>query len=157
MILDGLLSFNTVGTPQAITATAASDNVLDLKVGRDIGVGDDPAMKLAIYVTTTFTAGGAATLTIQAQGAPDNAGVPGTYVTYAESRAYALADLVAGAKLFPIDWPHRDPSHAVTLPRFLRLNYVVATGPMTAGALDAKLVLDRQDSTIYPAGLVIQN
>ena len=57
MILDGLLSFTTVGTPQAITVTAVSNNILDLAALRDVGIGDNPAMKLAIFISETFTAG----------------------------------------------------------------------------------------------------
>lgn len=157
MILDGLLSFNTVGTPQAITVTAPSDNVLDMKNGRDMGIGDNPALKLAIYVTESLL-GNAGTLQIQVQAAPDNgSGSPGAYVTLAESRAYAIADLTKGAKLFPIDLPHRDPSQLASFPRFYRLNYVVGAGPFTSGSVDAKLVLDRQDSAQYPAGQTVQN
>lgn len=152
MILDGLLSFNTVGTPQALTSTTApSTNVIDLLNARDMGVGDDPALKLAIFVGTAGVSAGGATLTIQAQGSTDNS----TYTTYAESRAYSAADLAAGNKLFPIDWPHRGPGDA--LPRYLRLNYSIATSTFSALAIDAKLVLDRQDSTTYPPGLGISN
>lgn len=158
MILDGNLMFSTPASPQAITVTAASTNIIDLLNPRDLGIGDDPALKLACLVTTAFTAGGAATLTVQFQGAPDNgSGAPGTYVTYAESRAYAVAELLLGSKLLPIDVPHRDPTLLVTFPRFYRLNYVVATGPMTAGAIVAGIVIDRQDSAQYPAGLVVAN
>jgi len=158
MILDSLLMFSTPASPQAITVTAPSTNIIDLLNPRDMGIGDDPALKLAIYVTTAFTAAGAATLQIAFEGAPDNgAGAPGAYVVYAESRAYALADLAIGKKLLPIDIPHRDPSLVVTFPRFYRLNYTVATGPMTAGAIVAGIVIDRQDSAQYPAGLTITN
>jgi hypothetical protein len=158
MILDSLLMFSTPASPQAITTTAASTNIIDLLNPRDMGIGDNPALKVACIVTTAFTAAGAGTLTVSFQGAPDNgSGAPGTYVDYAISRAYALADLVVGAKLLPIDVPHRDPSLLVTFPRFYRLNYTVATGPMTAGAIVAGIVIDRQDSAIYPAGLTITN
>lgn len=157
MILDGLLSFNTVGTPQAITATAVSDNIIDLLNPRDMGIGDDPALKLALYVTTAFVSAGGATLQVQFQGAPNSSGSPGTYVVYAESRAYAVADLIQGVKVLPIDLPHRDPTLLVTFPRFYRINYVVAVSTFSAGAIDAKLVLDRQDSPQYPAGLTITN
>ena len=158
MILDSLLMFSTPASPQAVTVTAASTNIIDLLNPRDMGIGDDPALKLAIYITTAFTAAGAATLQVQFQGAPDNgSGLPGTYVTYAESATYAVADLSVGRKLLPIDVPHRDLTLTTTFPRFYRLNYIVATGPMTAGALVAGIVLDRQDASQYPAGLTITN
>jgi hypothetical protein len=150
--------FSTPASPQAITVTAPSTNIIDLLNPRDLGIGDDPALKLAIYITTAFVSAGGATLVAQFQGAPDNgSGTPGTYVTYAESRAYAVADLGLGNKLLPIDVPHRDPSLVVTFPRFYRLNYVVAVSTFSAGAVVAGIVLDRQDSAQYPAGLTITN
>lgn len=153
MIIDGLLQLSAA---QAITVTAPSTNIIDLLNGRDLGVGE-PVLKLAIFISTAFTAGGAATLTVQFQGAPDSSGSPGTYITLAESRAYAVAELLAGAKLLPITVPARDPTQTVTSSRFYRVNYVVATGPMTAGALSAQLVLGRQDNFQYPAGITILN
>lgn len=159
MILDRLLMFSPPSAPQAITTGATpSTDIIDLLNPRDMGIGDNPALKLAIYITTAFTSNGASTLQVAFQGAPDNgSGAPGTYVTYAESRAYALADLAIGAKLLPIDLPHRDPTLIATFPRFYRLLYTVAVADFTAGAIVAGIVLDRQDSAQYPAGLTITN
>jgi len=157
MILDSQLCFSSAQTVNS--TTVASTNIIDLLNPRDMGIGDDPALKLAIYVTTAFVlASSTPSLTVQFQGAPDNgSGSPGTYVTYAESRAYAAADMPLGAKLLPIDVPHRDPGLVVTFPRFYRLNYLIATSTFSAGALSAYIVIDRQDSSQYPAGLVISN
>ena len=95
---------------------------------------------------------------MQFQGAPDNgSGGAGSFVTYAESRAYAVADLGIGSKLLPIDLPHRDPSLVVTFPRFYQVNYVVAVSTFSAGKIVAGIVIDRQDSAQYPAGLTITN
>lgn len=156
MILDSLLYFSSAQTLNS--TTVASTNIIDLSVGRDMGIGDNPALKLAIFVTTAFVlASSTPSLTIQAQGAPDSGGSPGTYVTYAESRAYAASDMPLGAKLFPIDWPHRDPTLTATFPRFIRLNYLIATSTFSAGAVSAYLTIDRQDGAQYPAGLTITN
>jgi hypothetical protein len=209
MILDGLLLFSAgaaySGQPlllaDAITATAASGNVLDLGPGpgstalppswntstanptpfptqqpiRDIGIGDDPAMKLLVQVVTPFTAGGAATLTVALQGAPDSGtGGLGGFVTWWTSPAYTVttpALLTAGSRLLDMDMPR--PPQGVPIPRFLRLNYTVATGPFTGGAVLSAIVLDRMDQIYnansatgaannavmggYPAGIVVQN
>lgn len=149
MIIDGLLLFSSA--QNLTTGTIPSTNVIDLLNARDMGIGDDPALKIACFVTTPFSSTDAGTLTIQAQGSTDNS----TFTTYAESRAYSAADLVAGAKLLPIDWPHRGPGDA--LPRYLRLAYVMGSLHFTPGALTAMLVLDRQDATQYPPGLGISN
>jgi len=161
MILDSNLVFDPSGT--AITVSAASTNVLDMGItgaiptvqGRDIGIGYD--QKLVIYGNNAFAAGGAATLNIQLQAAPDNgSGAPGTYVTLAETGALSIAQLNAGTpgdggigtKLFPIDVP---PAQiALLAPRFYRLNYVVATGPFTAGTIVAYLAPWRSDMVTYP-------
>lgn len=167
-IMDKLLEFDPAGT--AITVTAASTNIFDLhgaslipaaaaKPGRDMGIG--PAhLRLMVAVQQTFTAGGAGTLNVQAQGAPDNgAGAPGAYVTYAETGVLALAALVINTRIFDIDWPRPTPTPVTPalLPRFLRLNYVVATGPMTAGTVQAELVLARDDLMSYQSGFTVAN
>lgn len=169
MILDGLLVFDPNPTSLAIAAgTQASTNVLDLhgagilpiltngQGARDLGIGDNPALKINSQVVSPFTSGGAGTLSVAIQGAPDNgAGAPGTYVTWYTSPVYALATLVVGANLLPLDLPR--PPAGVGMPRFLRLLYTVAGATMTAGSVNSQLVLDRQDWIAYPAGLVINN
>lgn len=148
-ILDGQLVFDASGT--TITTTATSTNVIDLTNPRDMGIGDNPALKLNITVGTAFTSTAAATLQIQVQGSTDNS----NFTTMAESRAYAIADLVAGSKLFPIDLPAVGGVQAI--PRYLRLNYVGGVATFTTGKLSAYLVLDRQDNVAYPAGINILN
>ena len=146
MILDTLLMFDPPAT--VVTATAVSTNIIDLLNARDMGIGDAPALKLVILVGTTMEAAGSATLQIQAQGSTDSS----TWLTLAESRAYALASLTANRKLFPIDWPviEAGATGPSVLHRYLRLNYIVATGPMTAGTIQAYLSTNRDDQVSYP-------
>ena len=159
MIEDGALVFT--GTPGSITAnfdtpttgTQQSTNVIDLVNPRDMGIGDNPAIKVLVTVKTTFTAG--TSLQVQFQGAPDaGGGTPGTYVTYAESAAVLEADLVAGRYLLPIDVPRPPPG--APLPRFYRLQYVSA-GTHSTGQIVGALVLDRRDYVVYPAGSTVPN
>lgn len=157
MYLDGALQFTgtagTAGSTDSPTAgTQQSTNIIDLVNARDMGIGDDPALKLVCQVKTAFAGG--TSLVIQFQGAPDSSGSPGTYTTYAQSSAIVEADLVAGRHLFDIDVPRPNPG--VAIPRFYRLQYVSA-GTHTAGAIFAALVLDRDDMVIYPAGITIAN
>lgn len=143
MMLDASLQFSSA---QAVTSTAASTNIVDLTVvnGVDLGIGLIP-LRFAIYCTTAFTTGSAATLQVQVQGAPDSAGSPGSYTTITETDALAVSVLVINAKI-PIDLTHRATGMAVY--RFLRLNYVIGTGTMTAGSLTSYLTIDRQDNPI---------
>jgi hypothetical protein len=165
MILDGLLQFT--GTPGVVSAdvpttgTQTSTNQIDLVAARDMGIGDDPALKLLIEVMTTFTGG--TSLAVALQGAPDNgSGAPGTYTTMWTSPVTLEADLIAGRYLANIDMPRTvlptasGPSAAQPLPRFLRLQYTSA-GTHGAGGLYGAIVLDRQDYVVYPAGITVPN
>jgi hypothetical protein len=179
MILDALLQFDAANNLAQVAGTYNSTNVLDLHIingglpvlanlqgARDIGIGDDPALKLLVLVTTTFTSGGAGTLQVNFQGATDNgSGAPATFSTYYSTPAYALATLVAGARLMDMDVPR--PPAGVAVPRFLRLTYVVGTATMTAGIVESLIVLDRHDQMYqstsnavlggYPAGITVAN
>jgi hypothetical protein len=176
MFIDALLQFDSAANLAQAAGTYNSTNIIDLGElnglptsangggARDIGIGDDPAMKIYSVVTTTFTSGGAGTLQVAIQGAPDNgSGAPGTWSTFAQSTAYALATLVSGAQLLAIDMPR--PPAGVAVPRFLRMTYTIATATMTAGTVQSELVLDRFDQiqgttgalSGYPAGIVVAN
>jgi hypothetical protein len=157
---------------QAVTVTAASTGVYDtaglgvgVPVNNRVGVsgtvfgsdmgGGGPltsAPQLGAWVTTTFTAGGAATLQIQLQAAVDNgSGGAGTWDTIMATDTVAVALLVSGtpgAPLASFTVPRRYQGQ--NFPRFYRLNYVVATGPMTAGAISAALLTGIDDVPFYP-------
>lgn len=147
MILDGLLLFSSA--QNVTTGDTVSTNVIDLLNARDIGIGTP--LRIASYVVTAFATTDAAAMTILAQGSTDNS----TYSTYAQSRAYAVTELTAGAKLGNIDWPVK-PS-GLALPRYIRLVYAAAALHFTPGSITSMLVLDRQDQYQYPPGLGISN
>jgi hypothetical protein len=144
MITDNFLLFSTA---QAVTVTAPSTNVVDMLNARDPGPGD----RLEVYasVTTTFTGG--TSLQVQVQESVDNS----TWVTLVETHAIPLANLTANALVCILKLGHRPPD--IAIPRYLRLNYVVV-GTMTAGAIEAGLVLDAgPQMPVYPAGVTITN
>src|SRR5229473_746458 len=165
MILDGFLQFSFGQSIAGTVQTFLSTNIIDLGLGlqttsnpsgaaiptaaqgggaRDIGIGDDPAMKLLVQISTTVTSGGAATIQVGLQGAPDNgSGLEGTYTTWYTSPVYALATLIAGARLLDMDMPR--PPAAIVIPRFLRLAYIIAGATTTAGNVTSYIVLDRHD------------
>ncbi|MDW9880490.1 hypothetical protein GOA90_25215 [Sinorhizobium meliloti] len=126
---------------QAITVTAVSTNVIDLgpiKTGlvRDIGKGKQ--IPLLIQVVEAFTAAGAATLTVSLQ-TDDNEAFASAKTVWT-SPAIALADLVAGKVIIPEYIPRG------TNERYMRLNYAVATGPMTAGKVTAGVTMGNQSN-----------
>lgn len=143
MILDSSLEFSNAQTG---TTDAASTNVVDLVNARDMGIGDDPAMKVLCLVETAFTTDttNASTLTIQFQGSTDGT----TYTTYVQTPALLAASLADKNKVFPIDVPAVPTG--VSLPRYLRLNYDVGVAAFSTGKLSAYLVLGRDDIVQYP-------
>ena len=126
---------------QAITATAASTNVIDLgatpsSIARDIGKGKP--IPLLIQVTEQFTAAGAGTLTVALQVDSDEAF--GSAKTVWTSPAIAKATLAPGYVIVPEYIPRG------TDERYMRLNYTVATGPMTAGKVVAGVTMGNQSN-----------
>lgn len=177
MILDALLQFDNAASLAIAAGTQPSTNVIDFggpaipaltngQGARDMGIGDDPSLKLLVQVATTFTSGGAGTLSVAIQGATDNgSGAPNAFSTWWVSPAYALATLNAGSRLLDIDFPR--PPDGIAIPRFVRLLYTVGAATMTAGAVSSYIVLDRIDQPYqgtdnsvlggYPAGINIAN
>lgn len=185
MILDNFLMFtgtsngatggitSGANTDAPTTGTQAASNIVDLGVtsgvpssangggARDIGVGDDPMLKLLVLVTVALTGG--TSCQAQLQGAPDNgSGAPGSYTTMWTGPAVAEANLVAGAYLANVDVPRTIPGQV--LPRFLKLNFI-SVGTHSAGAVEGTIVLDRFDQVVgtggalsgYPAGITVSN
>jgi hypothetical protein len=163
---------SVLSNAQAVTVTAASTGVYDVAglgvgvpvnnrigvagtvFGSDVGGGGPlaSAPQIGAWVVTTFTAGGAATLQVQVQAAVDNgSGGAGTWDTIVESDAVPVANLLSGtpgAPLISYTLPRRYQGQG--FPRFYRLNYVVGTGPMTAGAISAALLTGIDDVPFYP-------
>ena len=135
MYQDAYLQFSAA---QAVTASAASTNVIDLGQARDMGAGEN--LCVDIRVATTCTASGAATVTFQLQIASDAAF--SSPIIIEQSDAIPKASLVAGAAI-PMK-VHRSSPYAPQ--QYMRLYYVVATGPLTAGAFTAGLTKDVQDA-----------
>ncbi len=188
MIIDNFLLFtgtsngatstiaNGTHTDAPTTGTQYSSNIIDLGVSglptsangggaRDIGVGDDPMLKLLINVTTTFAyQAGGGTTTFTLQGGIDNgSGSPTWGTDMWSSAAIPQASLVQGAQVANVDVPRPVPGQA--LPRFLRLKIVTATATYTAGDILGAIVIDRFDQTTsttgalsgYPAGVTVAN
>jgi hypothetical protein len=186
MILDNLLMFTgssngatggIVSGPQTDAPTTGaqnSSNVIDLHLvgipvlannqgARDIGIGDDPAMKLLVQVIATFVGG--TSVQVALQGATDNgAGAPAAWSTWWTSPVVLTASLTAGARLYDMDMPR--PPAGIAVPRFLRMLFTSA-GTFTGGSIEACIVLDRMDQMYnatnnaimggYPAGIIISN
>lgn len=170
-----ILDINTLlSNQQALTVTAPSTGTYDTAglgvgvpvtnitgivnnavavFGNDLGGGGPLAEgpQLQVIVNTAFAAAGAATMRFELQAAIDNgAGSPGTWDTIVQSDDIPVALLIPGDNpIISYTVPKRYPGQG--FPRFYRLNYLIATGPMTAGALSAQLLTGIDDNPLYPA------
>lgn len=126
-----------VSNEQAVTVTAASTDVIDFgQANPNTGLTDQ--LTMAITVDEAATAAGAATVTFAVQDSADNS----SWADVAATAAIGKAALPAGAQvLVPMPLQHR---------RYVRVNYTVATGPLTAGKFSAQVVTGVQASRAYP-------
>lgn len=173
MILDAFAMFSNAQNLAQVAGTYDS-NILDLHMAgipvlanlqgaRDMGIGDDPALKLLVQVTTAFL-GGTSLQAVLKGATDDGTGNPAAFSTWWGSPVYALATMVAGARLYDMDFPRPPPG--IAIPRFVKMSYVTL-GTFTAGNITAAVVLDRMDQPYsstnnaimggYPAGLNVAN
>jgi hypothetical protein len=134
--------------------------------GADFGIGNTPGVPRCVGTAiAAFTAAGAATLQVQFQGAIDDQATTmstKTWVTFAQTDTIGKALLTASTRIFSFDWPMRKIVAAGTqqLPRFVTLNYVVATGPFTAGTMTTDNAMGGADDATgslgqYPANFTV--
>lgn len=126
-----------VSNEQAVTATAASTDVIDFgQANPDVGMTDQCSM--VITTDEAADAAGAATVTFSVQDSADNS----TFADVAVTAAIAKATLVAGYQ------------HVIQMPtklrRYCRVYYTVATGPLTAGKFSAQVVTGVQQNVAKP-------
>lgn len=144
MIFDASL---LLSDQQAITASAASTNVIDLgatgtpynsgvALTRDIGRGEE--VELSVSVVQSFN--NLTSLTVAVQTSPDNA----TWTTRYQGEAVALASLVAG---YQFKFPCCFDEGADT--RYVRLYYTVAGTAPSTGKITAGPVASRQTNNSY--------
>lgn len=178
MILDAFQFFDLPSAPRdlaQVAGTYASTNVLDYGIlsgipssasgggARDMGIGDRPALKLLVQVSTAFAGGTSVQVAIQGA-IDDGTGNPSAFNTWYTAPATALAALNVGSRLMDMDFPR--PPDGSAIPRFVRLAYITL-GTFTAGKIVAGVVLDRIDQAYqstdnavlggYPAGLTVAN
>ena len=134
MIIDKFLQ---VSSAQAVTASAASTDVIDfVQASPDIGM--DGLSAMVITTRSAVTAAGAATVTFSVQDSADNS----TFTDVAVTAAIGKATLVAGYQIV-IPMPTK-------LRRYCRVYYTVGTGPLTAGSFSAQIVTGIQQNVPKP-------
>jgi hypothetical protein len=148
MLTDSLWNFTGDSPGQAITASAASTNYVDLGAlgvipglpsgttpTRDLGKGT--RIPILIQVTETFATLTSLKVAIQTD---SDSGFATALTTVLETEAIVLASLTAGYQ-YNIDFiPPK------TIQRYLRLYFTVAGSNATAGKVFASSILAKQDS-----------
>lgn len=142
MIIDAQ---NLFSDAQAITAAAASTNIIDLGAARNIGVGQN--LYVGVTIDTAFTdTGSNSTLTVALEGDSTTSFTPdGTQQLFIIP---ALA--AAGAKYFARVSPDFASNY-----RYIRLYFTPNNGDLSAGALTAFLVMNPDGQATYPKGYTI--
>ncbi len=151
--LSGSVAADGVVTGQAITATAISTNVVDLRApGSTPAIVDEAVGEwgLTLIVKTTTAAAGAdaaKTLTITLESDSD-AGLSTSVTNHGSSGAITGATLVANY----VAWRHRLPFG--NYERYLGLRYTVSAG-FTAFGIEAFLTPDIDRNIVYPNNYTI--
>lgn len=126
MILDKLNLFCDA-QEETTVATHASTNDVDLVVAGDA----EKELYFVVKVNTAFTSGGAATLQVKL--ITDSDVAFGSAVDVFDSGAIALATLVQGYNIVTMRLPKN------IIERYMRVQLIIGTAVMTAGAIDAYL------------------
>ena len=172
MFLDNTLLFNSYTTPVAVTVTGDS-SILDLTgagvgvvpamvggtagvIGVDVGAGDGVAIpSVNVVIGATFTGTGTTTMTISLKAAPQVSATnpaQGTYTTLLTTQAFTTApvgsQLTAGS-IVNIPIPPITLATGEQPPRYYKLTYTIANGPMTAGTVSAGIVLNQPNQGTY--------
>jgi hypothetical protein len=151
-VFSGSTTAAGVTTGQALTATAISDNVVDLRNAATPALADEgtnPDEEWLIVQVVTAAAGGDAaktlTITLESDSTANLATAPVVHYT---STAITGATLVAGYVAVRIPLPSGDYK------RFLGLRYTVSAG-FTSFQIRAFMTPDPQRNVIYPVGFAV--
>jgi hypothetical protein len=142
MILDAQLQFSDA---QAITADAASTNIVDMGVAaRDIGTGE--SLYIVVNVDVAFTDSGSdSTLAVILEGDSTATLTPDASLTLFTIPALAAVGDQFIARL--------DPSAAVLQYQYLGLQYTPANGNLTTGSVTAHMT-NSIDAYVYHADAI---
>jgi len=149
MMTDALLQLSAA---QVVTASAVSTNTIDLGQNRDLGPGSD--IYAAFTVDEAAVAAGAATVTFQVISSAAAALTSPTVLI--QTDAIGKAELTLGRRPIVIEIPSSILAAQPIGQRYLGVQYVVATGPLTAGKFSCALLDSKLDvGKNYPSGFTV--
>jgi len=143
---------NMLSEAQAVTASAVSTNTIDLGVARDIAPGED----LSIFVAVDVAALAAGAATVEFQVISSAAAALTSPTVLSSTGPIGKAELTLNRKLIELKVPRAVLLAQPVGQRYLGIQYVVATGPLTAGSFTAGIVVDFQDQKqLYASGFSV--
>jgi len=142
MILDAQ---NLFSDAQAVTASAASTNLIDLGADRDLGTGKPVYVVVQVDVAMTDS-GSDSTITVTAQ--TDAAAAFGSPTTAQTLGTFAALSAIGTRLIMALQ-----PGQIVE--RFLRLYYTAANGSLSTGSFTAYLTTDLQQARTYADNITI--
>lgn len=156
MILDlqttfsGTVAADGTKSAQAITATAISTNVLDLRNGSSPTLVDEALtgkdIWLVVQTVQAFNTLTSLTITLESDSTANLATAP---VVHFSTGAILLAALTANTTLARVQLPSADYK------RYCGLRYTVTGTNPTQGSILAQLVMDVDRNKVYPTGFTI--
>lgn len=149
LLFSGTIAADGTRSAQAITATANSTNVIDLRNATtptlvDEGI-DGETMWLVVQVGQIFNTLTSLTIALVSDSATSLASSPVTHY----SASILLATLAAGATVVRIPLPSADYK------RYLGLIYTVVGSNPSTGTLNAFLTMDVNRNVIYPSSFTL--
>ena len=148
-MFSGAIAADGTRTPQPITATAISTNVMDLRNGASPALKDEGMFGrdcwLDIVVPAAFNNLTSLTITLESDSTSNLATAPVVHF----SKTILLANLTAGSNPVRVQVPSDDYK------RYLGVRYTVTGTAPTLGSVYAFLVLDAQRSVNYPSGFTV--
>lgn len=144
MILDAQ---NLFSDAQAITATAVSTNAIDLGLASGLDLGSGENLYVHINVDTAFTDSGSDSTVTVTLVTDDNSSLSSATAVQTLGTFAALS--AAGTKIIARIQPN------LTLERYIGLNYTLANGNLTTGAVTASLVKDVDTYKSYADNITI--
>ena len=142
MFLD---AHNLFSDAQAITASAASTNIIDLGAIRDLGVGEN--LYVVVQFDVAFTDASSNSTVVPTVETDDNASFSSATTGMTLGTFAALT--AAGTKLVARLQPGKVNE------RYMRVYYTVANGDLTTGSFTAYLTKDVQAYTSYADAVTI--
>lgn len=159
---------NQVSAAQAVTSTAASTDSIELGASgfpRDIGEGNEIYANVVCTTTCTDSSGTDATVTIQVIGHASDAALGSGFVVLGSSDALAIGSAqltipagatTGGVPVTPVS-VRVNPAMFSTGVRYIGVRYVVASGPLSAGAFTAYFAPHPHSDSrkFYPSGWTV--